>query len=420
MNALQKLGRALEYHARLIQARTKRRLSKGRFIAVTGSSGKTSTVQLLTRILEVNHKVKSQSINNSEKSTIRLLQKMKRDDDFAILEAGAGAPGRLERISSVYNPDISIVTLVAIEHYSAFRKLETITHEKGAIIRALPPNGLAILNYDVPEVRAMSAESAAPVKYFGCTGGDYRACDLKTLPDGRLRFKIEYGRSSLLLNTQLIGEHNWLVVTAAASCALELGVVPVTVAQCVEEFEPVPGRMSLHRIPSGPTFLLDTCKAPLHSMTLPFKTLSKMESSRKRIVIGTISDYAGNPKSKYRDVYRAAREVADQVIMVGGHAHRVKPLPEDLAEGRFFAFGSVREVFDHIFRTSVNDEVILVKSSQNLHLERLMLAFIEDVQCWPDQCGNKIPCAKCGLFRQPFAVHNGRAKPRWNFLPNSR
>ncbi|MCU0953448.1 MAG: Mur ligase family protein [Hyphomicrobium sp.] len=410
MDAFRELGRSLKYHARLIEARTKRKLSKARFIAVTGSSGKTSTVKLLSRILEVNHKVKSQSDNNSEKSAIGLLQTMKRDDEFAVLEAGAGAPGRLEQIASVYNPDISIVTLVAIEHYSAFRKLESIAHEKGAIIRALPSNGLALLNYDVPEVRAMSGQSAAPVKYFGCTGGDYRACDLKTLPDGRLSFRIEYGPSSLLLDTRLIGEHNWLGVTAAVSCALELGVDPETIARCVAEFEPVPGRMSLHKIPQGPTFILDTCKAPFHSMTLPFTTLSKIECSRKRIIIGSISDYPGNPKPKYRDVYRAARQVADEVMMVGEHAHRVNALPEDLASGRFLVFSGVRQVFDHVLRTSMAGEVILVKSSQNLHLERIMLAFIEDVQCWPDQCGNKISCAKCGHFRQPFTEHSGKSK----------
>lgn len=407
-----KVARGLKSRVRLIGARTKRNWSSARFIAVTGSSGKTSTVQLLSKMLAVDHQVAHQSFNNSEKSAINLLCRVKRSDAFTILEAGTGAPGQLERITNLFKPDISIVTLVAIEHYSAFRQLAAIAHEKASLVRALPANGLALLNFDDPSIRDMAAACAAPVRFFGCTGGDYRAFDLKLGQDGRLQFKIAHDRGTLPLNTRLIGEHNWLCVTAAASCALELGISPETVAQCVEDFDPIPGRMSLHTVANGPTFLLDTYKAPLHSVTLPFAALAQMNYSRKRIIVGSLSDYPGNPKRKYRDVYLAARAVADEIIFVGEHAHRIKALPEDLEAGRFYAFPAIRSAFDHLLRTHGANEVILIKTSQNLHLERLMLAFAHHVQCWADACGRNENCMTCGLFKQPFAEHGGKNRRR--------
>ncbi len=315
----------------------------------------------------------------------------------------------------LYKPDVSIVTLVALEHSSAFRQIEAVASEKAAVVRSLAPDGLAILNHDDPLVCGMSAATVARTTSFGRDGGAYRVGDLQVLSNGRLTMTISFGNQALSLNTRLLGAHNCLSVSAAATCALELGVPPRKVAERIATFEPVIGRMSVHEVAQGPKFILDTAKAPFHSICLPLETLRAMSAARKRIIIGQISDYRGNPRPKFRDTYRAARDVAQEVIFVGANAHKSQASAEDIAQGRFRAFDSVERLSAYLKETAIDGEVILVKSAQNMHLERLLFSMTDDVRCWPNDCGKKIPCQKCGLFQSPFHEHSGKIRRKRKF-----
>ena len=392
-----------------LHARFKRSRSRATFIAVTGSSGKTTTVSLLTHILSADFKVRTQVLRNGFHNMVTTLRRLTKDDQFVVLELATGGPGQLDKVTKLVKPDISIVTLVALEHYTAFRAIEAVAKEKGMIVRALPESGLAILNADDPNVRAMSASTKARVALFGATAGDYEVGGVRISAQGALSLTLRHGSRSIALHTQLIGAHNWLAVSAAVTCALEVGVSPETIADRVASFQPIAQRLSVHKIAGGPTFILDG-KAPYHSILLPLETLGGMTAPRKRFVLGNISDYPGNPIAKYRRAYHAARAVADEVIMVGTAARTVRPLPEDLQRGTFHAFESVEAASAYLKETAQAGEVILVKSAQNLHLERLMLEQAEGVRCWANECGNKPSCFDCRLYRKPFSEHSGKSK----------
>jgi UDP-N-acetylmuramoyl-tripeptide--D-alanyl-D-alanine ligase len=139
--------------------------------------------------------------------------------------------------------------------------------------------------------------------------------------------------------------------------------------------------------------------------------MSQFNAPRKRIVVGQISD-AGNTNPKYRDVYRAARDVADQVIFVGDNAHRSKATAEEIALGRFVEKRSVREAAEFLKDTAIPGEIILVKSAQNLHLERIFLCFPHTVRCWEQECKRKAHCVSCGKFGVPFSEHRKRARAK--------
>jgi UDP-N-acetylmuramoyl-tripeptide--D-alanyl-D-alanine ligase len=127
-------------------------------------------------------------------------------------------------------------------------------------------------------------------------------------------------------------------------------------------------------VENGPVFIVDVAKSPYHSIHLAFDMLAKFSAPRKRIVIGHISDSSASDRT-YRNVYRAARSVADQVIFIGEHSHRAKATTEDIADGRFLRFEHVRDVAEFLKESAIPGEIILLKSSANLHLERLMLVF---------------------------------------------
>ena len=110
--------------------------------------------------------------------------------------------------------------------------------------------------------------------------------------------------------------------------------------------------------------------------------------------------------------YSAAREIADQVIYTGDNAHRSRASQGDHESGRFVELRTAKEVSDHIKQTAVPDELILVKSSSNLHLERIALAWTHDVKCWISACGKSESCQVCGLYEVPFEQHDAFVKNR--------
>jgi UDP-N-acetylmuramoyl-tripeptide--D-alanyl-D-alanine ligase len=398
----------LEFAASLRLSALRRRRSKATFIGVTGSSGKSTAVALLAHLLEGHGSLRAQINYNLIGNLFATLRGLPRSLDYVVVETAAIARGQLKQLAGILKPDVAIVTMVGIEHYTAFRSHEAVAEEKGRLVEAVRPGGFALLNADDALVAGMRARTRERVVTFGRgEGADYRVVSVAARFPASLTVEIEWRGGRLALATPLVGEHFWLSVTAAVAAALELGVPAGTIVERAASFRGMHGRCEFYGIDGGPQFVVDTFKAPNETLGLAFGVLENVEAPRRRTVLGHISDFAGNPKPKYRDAYRAARAVSDEVIFVGEHAHRSQASEEDRRTGRFIGFTGPLQVYKHVRATAVPGEVILLKSSRNLHLERVALAFDHEVKCWVPTCGVWMDCVTCGLFEHPFEEHAG-------------
>jgi UDP-N-acetylmuramoyl-tripeptide--D-alanyl-D-alanine ligase len=381
-----------------------------RFVGVTGSSGKTTTAALLSHILAAAGKVQGQFGANVYKTLIRTIARLPSRTDFVVAECGAGRPGHIEEMAAVLRPDVAIVTLVALEHKSAFRTIEAVAAEKGELVAHLAAGGTALLNADDPRVAAMAALTTGRVATFGRDmPATYRASAVSAAFPRRLTLTVTWPGGELPLRTRLVGEHFWLPATAAVAAALELGVAPGIAAERVATFEPVPAAGGVIETPSGASIILDTTKAPWHSVPLAFDIVARSTAPRRRIFLGHMSDFAGSD-DKYRRAYQLARAAADEVVFIGHHKHRSKASPEDIEAGRFRAFATPREAAAYLHATLKPGEVVLVKGSSDLHLERLGLSQRLEVKCWVDACGKRQGCFECRRYGDPYEWHKGRKK----------
>ena len=215
-------------------------------------------------------------------------------------------PGTLRPMLNVLRPTVGVVTLVALEHKSAFRTVEAVAEEKGKLVEVLPASGLAILNHDDPHVAAMAQRTKARSVTFGRTGGDYVSSNVRCEAPGDLRLTITHAGKAFEIATALTGVHHALAVGAAFSCTHQLGVAPAVIVERIANFTPLFARCSVHRVPNGPVFINDTAKAPYHSIYLTFDMLSGFQGPRKRIVVGQISDSAGSDHSLPESLSRGA------------------------------------------------------------------------------------------------------------------
>jgi UDP-N-acetylmuramoyl-tripeptide--D-alanyl-D-alanine ligase len=400
-----------------LRARAK---SKSIFIGVTGSSGKSTTTSLLGHILAGHGTVYARFIANTMESMINTLSKRLKkagEVDYVVFEVGAFGVDTIRPMAQVLRPHVAVITMVRLEHFKAFRTLEGVAQEKRALVDALQPDGLAVLNADDPLVVGMA--SGKRFDRFGRSAeADYRISDVHAAYPKRLTFSLHWRGGVVALETPFPAEHFWLPTTAAVAAALELGVPAQTVVARMATYQPLANRCEVLVTDSGPQFLVDAVKSPWHSVDLAIAMMAKANVSRKRIVLGQISDYAGSSR-KYHYAYKAARESVDQVIYVGDNAHRSGASQADRDTGRFVEMRTPKEVSDHIKQTAVKGELILLKSSSNLHLERIALAWTHDVKCWVPVCGKRCGCDTCGLFEVPFEEHRNhlmqvkRARRGW-------
>ncbi len=395
---------------------------RGKAIGVTGSSGKSTTTALLAHILQHQGTVHMRPRGNVLRSLIKSLRTIQPDTDYGIFEIAASRLGPIAPQAAILRPDVAIVTMIRDEHRTVFRGSEGVAADKRALVDAIVPDGLAVLNADDELVMGMADRSRHRVATFGRSElADYRVEKVHAAFPKRMSMSVCWAGGELPLQTRFIGEHFWLPAAAAAVAALELGVDPAIVAERVASFEPLATRCNVMEIPGGPIFFIDTKKAPLHSLQLAFDLLAGATAPRKRAVVGHISDYAGKSGRTYRNAYKAARAVSDQVVFVGEAAHRAKAPQEDRDQGRFNEFLSVRDAAAHVKATAQPGEVILLKGSNNLHLERIAIAMQSDVKCWEQDCGLLTSCFVCNRYGTPFEQHHalarqGRRKRRWHWL----
>lgn len=398
----------LGWALRRLQARWVRARNKATFIGITGSSGKSTSTSLLAHILSAQGKVHLQAQANTMPALIRTLYKRLRRTgkvDYVVFEAGASDFGTISAMAQMLKPSVAVVTMIRLEHFGKFRTLEAVAGEKRALVEALHPDGLAVLNCDDPLVLGMASGAKCRIATFGQSDeADHRVSDVYAAYPELLRFTLRWRDGSLNIQAPFPGEQFWLPTAAAVATALELGVPPEKVIAGTASFEPLPNRSTVQEVPAGPQFLVDTAKAPWHSLNIALEMIAKAKAARKRIVLGQISDYAGSSR-KYGTAYNIAREIADEVIYTGDNAHRSRASQVDRDSGRFIELRSAKEVSDHIKQTAVPGELILLKSSSNLHLERIALAWTHDVKCWIAVCGKSESCQMCGLYEVPFEEH---------------
>ena len=289
------------------------------------------------------------------------------------------------------------MTSVGFEHLENFGSVAAIAAEKVTLVKALPRDGVAILNGDDPNVLAMTPECAGRVITVGLgNGAMLRAKEVDAAWPARLSFTLHHGESTVRVQTQLCGRHWVQPVLAAIAVGLEAGVPLPDAARAIEGVSTSRGRMQPIDCTDGVTFIRDDQKHDLLTALRALDFLEEAVAARKIAVIGRIGDIEGDPYEAYGALAQRALEVADEVIFTGPQSKYV-PAPED---GRLRVLPTVKEASapsgDH--RTG---DLVLLRASNRSHLGRIVLAHTGEVSCWLATCGRRRFCERCELLSFP-------------------
>ncbi len=376
-----------------------------RFIGITGSSGKTTTKDLAYEVLNSKYRThKSHDSNNKLYTVARTMLGFLPGTKYCVQEIGISEPGELDAPAALLRPSIVVVTNIGTDHCAAFKDEDAIAAEKSKLVRALTPNGIAILNADDDRVHAMAAQCPGRrvVTYGFGADAQLRVSDAVSEWPGGLRFVLHYGGQSFEGRTALHGTHLVLCAVAAVAVGIAVGMTVPDCLAAIRDFRPRLGRMFVHETRAGITFVRDDWKAPYWSIRNPMDFVRTLPARRKLLVLGTISDYRGTSYPRYRHTVTHALGVFDEVILVGLHAGKAQRLATLLGAPQVRGFETVKQASKYVSETAGSGDVVLLKGSNaSEHLSRIALAFDKDVRCWRRKCGRDIFCDACGLLSVP-------------------
>jgi len=354
-------------------------------IGITGSSGKTSTKDLLGQVLAAAGPTVSPpgSFNNDIGLPLTVLS-ADETTRYLVLEMGARGRGHIARLCGVAPPRIGVVLNVGSAHLGEFGSPEGIAQAKGELVEALPADGTAVLNADDPRVLGMATRTRARVMTTGRgPDAEVRATGVSLDDSARARFTLVVPGEEHAVALQVVGEHQVANALSAAGAALAAGMPAADVAAALSAAgSRSRWRMEVERRPDGVTVVNDAYNANPESMRAALAALTQLPGTRRIAVLGAMAELGPDASAEHERLGRdAAAAGIDLVMAVGTDA-------VGIADGATAAGGRAGEESVHVpDRAAAHEllgtllrpgDVVLVKASRSYGLELLAADLLRD------------------------------------------
>ncbi|GAA4546917.1 UDP-N-acetylmuramoyl-tripeptide--D-alanyl-D-alanine ligase [Amycolatopsis samaneae] len=294
-------------------------------VGVTGSSGKTSTKDLIAQLLEpLGPTVAPPGSFNNELGHPWTALRADAATRYLVLEMSARGIGHIASAATVTPPKIGVVLNVGSAHASEFGSREVTAKAKGELVEALPADGAAILNFDDPLVAAMADRTKARVVGVGeSPNARVRAVDVTLDEQARASFRLVTPDGEAEVRLPLFGEHHVGNALAAAAVALELGTSVADVAARLSAVQRRSDRrMEVSTRADGVVVLNDSYNANPESVRAGLKTLASMGRDRRTwAVLGEMAELGDESVRAHDEIGRlAVRLNISRLIVIGERA----------------------------------------------------------------------------------------------------
>jgi UDP-N-acetylmuramoyl-tripeptide--D-alanyl-D-alanine ligase len=347
-------------------------------VAITGSTGKTTTKEITAHLLGSSYRVfKSTGNFNNDYGLPLSILKIREQDEVAVLELGMSAAGEIARLTKIARPDVGIVTNVRPVHLEFFQSVDGIARAKRELIDNLSNHALAILNNDDTRVRKFSRYFSGQVLTYGIrTTASYRVSGVrfKGLSGCQLRLSHrEIGRS---FDIPLIGVHNVYNCLPGIVLAHQLGLGFEAIAQRLQQLRPLPGRGEVLHFEEGFSVVNDSYNSNPAALETMISFLKRVPGYKRKILVaGEMLELGPRSQEYHRDCgSSAARSKLDVIVGVRGQAQFL--INESRARGyddsRALFFESVDEAGEWLSGSVKARELILVKGSRGVKTELMI------------------------------------------------
>jgi len=352
-------------------------------VAITGSSGKTSTKDLVASIVEAQGAtVSAVGSLNTEVGVPLTILSADRSTEFLILEMGMRGPGHIATLVDIAQPNIAVIVNAGTAHIELLGSTDAILAAKAEILGNLRSESYAILNGD--DARMAGLPTVGHRLFFGESPHcDVRAANVRLNAEGQPSFDLVYGEQRAGVHLQLHGEHYVANALAAASVGIAIGMTLDVIAERLHQAQPrSPWRMAVTRTDHGITVVNDAYNANPESMRAALKSLAAMKGSgRAWAVLGEMRELGEHSVVEHDAIGRlAVRLDIDRLICVGP-ATKVMHLgaANEGSWGEESIWVADRdEALTYVRERIQPGDVVLVKASRSVGLEVIADALAGD------------------------------------------
>jgi UDP-N-acetylmuramoyl-tripeptide--D-alanyl-D-alanine ligase len=384
-------------------------------VAITGSVGKTSTKDAVYAVLSgVSYVRKSQKSFNSEiglpltilgcpngwndpklwlKNILKgflLFVLPQKYPEWLILEVGIGKPGDMKKTASWLKSDLVIITAIGETpvHIEFFNSRKHLIEEKARLIKTLKKNGILILNADDEAVISMKTKTKNKVITYGFKEGadilgseDNIFYNDAGIPEGVICRVDEDGRSLPVLIEGVFGKNHIYASLGALALASSLKLSMLEAINRLKNYEVPPGRMRLLKGINESLIIDDSYNSSPFACEVGLKTFGEVKNKGRRIaVLGDMLELGKHTKSAHENIGKIVKENAEILMVVGLRAETIKigAEKEGMNPENIFSFSNSLEAGKFLKDFIKKDDLIFVKGSQGVRMERTVGEIIED------------------------------------------
>ena len=352
-------------------------------VALTGSSGKTSTKDLLAQVLpRLGPTVAPEGSFNNETGLPLTALGVDKNTRFLVAEMGARGIGHIGYLCQITPPKIAIVLNVGSAHVGEFGSQAAIAIAKGEIVESLGEDGVAILNEDDDLVRAMRVRTQAHVLTFGrAETADVRITDVAMSLQGRPSFTVSAGGETARIELPLVGEHHVSNAAAVVAVGVALGSSVAELAETLGQVRALSRwRMEVTTTAGNVTLINDAYNANPESVTAALRALMVISASdstelsatrRSFAVLGEMRELGESSQAAHEEIGRLTVELGvEQVVVVGAAAAAIADARSaaGMSEGTRLV-DSPQAAVDILSTLLRSEDVVLVKASRAVGLE---------------------------------------------------
>lgn len=353
----------------------------GPVMAITGSSGKTTTKEMLAGILaRTAPGLKTEGNFNNLIGLPHTMFRLTSQHRWAVLEMGMSARGEIARLAQIAAPTVGVITNVGPAHLETLHGLDGVARAKGELFAALAAGATAVINADDERVAMIPVANGVRRLLFGFGPEAEIRAEQVTVGGDSVSFRLLLAGASRPVRLAVAGRHNVLNALAAAAIAHVVGTDLQEIVAGLESFRPSRGRMEIVHLPDGTTVLEDTYNANPLSVGAALLALDEMGGKGRRLaVLGDMLELGAEAGRLHREIGAAAARRVDFLVLLGGMA------AETAAGAREAGLpaGQVRVVASHEAAAAAvrqwlrAGDRVLIKGSRGMRMEKVSAALRE-------------------------------------------
>ena len=345
-------------------------------VGITGSVGKSTSKEVICEVLSQRYRtMKSPGNMNNEIGLPLTILKIGAGYQRAVLEMGFYVPGEIALLCDIARPQIGVVTNIGTVHAERAGSQQAIFRGKSELVKALPEDGVAILNLDDPLVSKMAKLTRARTFFYGLDQkADLWADNVEGLGLEGIRFRLHYRHETMHVHIPMIGQHSVHTALRAAAVGLADNLTWQEILDGLRQGQ-TQLRLTAVRSKSGALLLDDTYNASPESMLAALNLLTELEG-RKVAVLGDMLELGKYEKQGHEIVGIRAAQVADALVTIGDLGHLIASAARlaGMQPGRIIELENTDEAILHLQKSLNSGDVVLVKGSHGIRMDRIVAA----------------------------------------------